>query len=178
MLSIMNLRPGGALRGKRRTVGWKGHRECCRKSAPPRLYPHLCRLRTDGLVPVSKYWMQWSHAKDICPINRYSLTSMDAWLFPNCFNDGLGRETGWGPVNWSADGLGIVSGALFLGSNDPAQLCWWLHERLPHMPCHERVCVMCIKFRLKDIYRFESPRPSDMSNRLSYGCQQIDKLMN
>jgi hypothetical protein len=28
-------------------------------------------------------------------------------------------------------------------------------ERLPHMTCHERVCVMCIRFLLQDVYRFE-----------------------
>jgi hypothetical protein len=31
--------------------------------------PHLCRLRTEGLVPVSKYWTYRSHAGDMGPIN-------------------------------------------------------------------------------------------------------------
>jgi hypothetical protein len=30
--------------------------------------PRLCRLRTEGLIPVSKYWMYWSHAGDIGPV--------------------------------------------------------------------------------------------------------------
>jgi hypothetical protein len=47
-----NLRPGGAFRGKgRQLVGeWyveSQHLQGCS--------PNLCRLRTDGLVPVSKY---------------------------------------------------------------------------------------------------------------------------
>jgi hypothetical protein len=51
----LNWRPGGALRGKWRQLDWKvgewyvesQHLQGCR--------PHLCRLRTDGLAPVSKY---------------------------------------------------------------------------------------------------------------------------
>jgi hypothetical protein len=35
----VNLRPGGAIRGKWRTIGWEG----------------MCCLRTEGLVPTSKY---------------------------------------------------------------------------------------------------------------------------
>jgi hypothetical protein len=31
--------------------------------------PHLCQLRTEGLVPVSKYWTYRSHAGDIGPVN-------------------------------------------------------------------------------------------------------------
>jgi hypothetical protein len=31
--------------------------------------PHLCRLRTDGLVSVSKYWTCWSHTGIYGPSN-------------------------------------------------------------------------------------------------------------
>jgi hypothetical protein len=31
--------------------------------------PHLCRLRTEGLVPVSKYRTYRSHAGDIGPVS-------------------------------------------------------------------------------------------------------------
>jgi hypothetical protein len=31
--------------------------------------PHLCQLRTEGLVPVSKYWTYRSHAGDIDPVS-------------------------------------------------------------------------------------------------------------
>jgi hypothetical protein len=39
--------------------------------------PCLCRLRTDGLAPVSKYWMYRSHAGEPC-----SMLSPDVWLSP------------------------------------------------------------------------------------------------
>jgi hypothetical protein len=29
----------------------------------------LCQLRTEGLVPVSKYWTYWSHAGDMSPVS-------------------------------------------------------------------------------------------------------------
>jgi hypothetical protein len=31
--------------------------------------PRLCRLRTDGLTPVSKYWTYRSHAGDMSPVS-------------------------------------------------------------------------------------------------------------
>jgi hypothetical protein len=61
----LNWRPGGALWEKwRQLVGkveeWymiSRHLQSCS--------PRLCRLRIDGLAPVSKYWMYWSHTGDI-----------------------------------------------------------------------------------------------------------------
>jgi hypothetical protein len=46
----------------------------------------------------------------------------------------LAQERNWVPTRGSVAGmLGIVSGALFLRSNGPAQLYWWLRERLLHV---------------------------------------------
>jgi hypothetical protein len=51
--SWLNWRPGGAPRWKVEATGWEGryvesrHLQGCS--------PHLCRLSTDGLAPVSKY---------------------------------------------------------------------------------------------------------------------------
>jgi hypothetical protein len=53
--------------------------------------------------------------------------------FLHCFIGWLGRETGFGPTDRSAGVLGIVSGALFLGSSDSVQLYRWLVEG-----CHVR----------------------------------------
>jgi hypothetical protein len=41
----------------------------------------LCPLRTDGLIPVSKYWMYWSHADVYGPSKPCSRLSTEAWLF-------------------------------------------------------------------------------------------------
>jgi hypothetical protein len=53
--------------------------------------------------------------------------------FVHCFISWLERETGYGPAERLAGVLGIVSGALFLGSSDSVQLCQWLMEG-----CHVR----------------------------------------
>jgi hypothetical protein len=92
--------------------------------------PHLCQLRTDGLAPVSKYRMYRLHAGVYGPSKLSSWLTTDAWLCPHCFIGWFGRETGYGPADWSTDMLWIVSGALFLGSSDPAQLRWRLCKRL------------------------------------------------
>jgi hypothetical protein len=94
--------------------------------------PRLCRLRTVRLTPMSKYWTYWPHTDDMGPVN---LVARCWWMFDflHCFIRWLGRETGYGPADRSAGVLGIVSGALFLGSSDFVQLCRWLMEG-----CHVR----------------------------------------
>jgi hypothetical protein len=86
--------------------------------------PRLCRLRTDGLAPMSKYWMYRSHVSDM---GLVSLVACGHQMFDflHCFIGWLGRETGYGPVDRSAGVLWIVSGAPFLGSSDLVQHCWW-----------------------------------------------------
>jgi hypothetical protein len=83
--------------------------------------PRLCWLRTVRLAPMSKYWTYRSHAGDIGPVN---LVACCWWVFGflYCFISWLARETGYGPVDRSADVMGIVSGALFLSSSDSVQL--------------------------------------------------------
>jgi hypothetical protein len=94
--------------------------------------PRLCQLRTLRLPPMSKYRTYRSHAGDMCPVN---LVACCLWVFDflHCFIGWLGRETGYGPMDRSAGVLGIVSGALFLGSSDSVQPCRWLVEG-----CHVR----------------------------------------
>jgi hypothetical protein len=36
---------------------------------------------------------------------------------------------------------------------------------------------VCIRFHLLGVYQFESPRLSNMGNRLSCGCHNVDNLM-
>jgi hypothetical protein len=81
--SWLNWRLGGALRWKVETVGWEGRGVVCVKSAPQRLYPCLCQLRTHGLAPVSKYWTYQSHVAIMGPVSWCSFVS--SWpkpLFP------------------------------------------------------------------------------------------------
>jgi hypothetical protein len=117
------------------------------KGCSPRLY----RLRTNGLVSVSKYWTYWSHVRDMGPISLVAGRQQKVGFASHCFNVCLWRETGYRPVDWSFGVLWIVSGDIFLGSNGPAQLCWWLCERLL---CVDHVGYIC----------------SRTIHRLSVGC--------
>jgi hypothetical protein len=69
----------------------------------------------------------------------------EGWLYPHYFNDCLGRETGYGSMNRSANMLWIVLGTLFLRSSGPAQLCRWLCERL--------LCVDHVRYVLSGTIR-------------------------
>jgi hypothetical protein len=140
--------------------------------------PQLCRLRTKGLVPVSKYWTYRSHAGDIAPVSLVPYCRQ-MFGFLHCFIGWLGRETGYGPTDRSAGVLWIVLGAFFLGSSDSVQLCWWLMKgchvqglptgrvRRAYMDWRgKRMCRVGRVFSLQGVHRFESSRFSDMSNRL------------
>jgi hypothetical protein len=83
-----------------------------------------------------------------------------------------------GPTDRSTDGMRIVSRDHFLGSSMIYLTLLGQCERLSHTACHEHVRVMSIRFLLHDVHRFESPRLSGMSSRLSCGYQHIVKLMN
>jgi hypothetical protein len=56
VIVVVNLRPGRAIRGISGTLRREGRGECCGYFE---IFlcgsPRLCRLRTEGLVPVSKY---------------------------------------------------------------------------------------------------------------------------
>jgi hypothetical protein len=77
--------------------------------------------------------MYWSHASDIGPVNWCSWSATYAWLYPYHFNGCCGRETGYGPMDRSADVPWIGTGALFLGSSSSFQRYWRLCERLTRM---------------------------------------------
>jgi hypothetical protein len=90
----------------------------------------------------------------------------------------LGEKLGGGLVDHSA-GLRVVSGALFLRSSSVRPTLLVACERLPCTGTVRRKCtsgvhglaweayVSCwLGFSLQGVHRFESPRLSDMSNRL------------
>jgi hypothetical protein len=52
--------------------------------------------------------------------------------------------------------------ALFLGNSRIYPTLLSQCERLSRMACHERVHVVCIKFLLQNVHRFESARLSDI----------------
>jgi hypothetical protein len=112
------------------------------------------------------------------PVNLVVGHRQEVGLRP-CFIGWFRREAGYGPADQSAGVLWIVSGALFLGSSGICPNQSVPHERLPRTGTARRkhtlgVCGLaweayvpcCSGFPLQGVHRFESPRLSDMSNRL------------
>jgi hypothetical protein len=88
----------------------------------------------------------------------------------------LGEKLGDRPTDHSV-GLGVVSGALFLGSSRVRPTLLVAYERLPctGTACRKHTLGLCglvweaymscwLGFPLQGVHRFESPRLSDMSN--------------
>jgi hypothetical protein len=105
---IDNLRSDGALRWKAKDcrLGMSGS-VMWQAGTSKVVAPRLCQLRTDGLAPANKYWMYWSHAGDICPVNLIVCRQQMLDLV-HCFNGCVGRETEAGPVGHSAELRGGV----------------------------------------------------------------------
>jgi hypothetical protein len=67
--------------------------------------PRLCRLRTEGLIPVSKYWMYQSHAGDMSPVSWCSyVTTWPKPLFPTPrlsweSGDEVTQSNGWASLS-------------------------------------------------------------------------------
>jgi hypothetical protein len=119
--------------------------------------PRLCRLRTDGLAPASKYWTYRSHASVYGSSKPSSLLSI-VFGFLHCFIGWLEREIGYGPMDRSASVLCIVSGAHFLRSSDSVQCCRWrakgcymwttwdTYGPRPYVDCAWKACDMLVGF--------------------------------
>jgi hypothetical protein len=97
----------------------------------------------------------------------------------------LGEKLDGGPADHST-GLGVVLGALFLGSSRVRPTLLMACKRLPRTWTARRkrtwgvhglaweVYMSCVSgFPLQDVHRFESSRVSDMSNRLSCGSLHV-----
>jgi hypothetical protein len=94
--------------------------------------PRLCRLRTEGLVHMSKYWTYRSHAGDISLVNLV-VCYRQIFGFHYCFNGCVGRETRWrtcGSLSWAR---GLCREPFFSVAVGFVQCCWWLVKG-----CHVR----------------------------------------
>jgi hypothetical protein len=85
----------------------------------------LCRLKTEGLVPVSKYWTYQSHAGVMGPVNRCSLFVNRCLTFITASMTVLGEKLGGGPMDHSAR-LGLCQEPIFSGAVGFVQRWWWL----------------------------------------------------
>jgi hypothetical protein len=116
-----NMRPGGAIlgdqwnpqKGRARRVLWLFWGFLCGS-------PRLCQLRTEGLVPVSKYWTYRWHAGDMGPVS-----------LAHYFNGCVGRETGAGPMDRSAGLRGGVESTF----SQEQWICLTLLGRRERLPC-------------------------------------------
>jgi hypothetical protein len=140
--------------------------------------PRLCWLRTDELVPVSKYWTYRSHAGVYGPSKPSSLSSTDAWLKHTASLVGLGEKLRRVPRT-TQSGWEVESGALFLRRSSIRPTLLTTHRRLPRTGAARRKCTPSVRglaweahvscwlgFPLQGVHQFESPWLSDMSNRL------------
>jgi hypothetical protein len=114
--------------------------------------PRLCRLRTEGLVPMSKYWTYRSLASDMSPVSlvaycrqMFGLSALLQWL--------LGEKLRWVPRT-TQPGWEVESGALFLRSSESVQLCW-VSVKDCHVrgPPTENVCRAYVDWRGKRTWR-------------------------
>jgi hypothetical protein len=152
--------------------------------------PHLCRLRTYGLAPTSKYWMCQSHAGVYEPNKHSNWLPTDVWLCHHCFNGWLRRETGYRTTDRSAGVLWIMSGTPFLRSSGPAQLCCWLCKRLLYVDHVRHVWSMDIRgLSMENVWRVGRVFPCrvyiDSNHRdsriwvsLVCGSHHVDNLMS
>jgi hypothetical protein len=167
----------GPLGGKCRTIGWEGRGVVLASRHLQGDSPYLCQLRTDGLAPVSEYWTYRSHAGDMGSVNlvTYYRQMLD---FHYCFNDCVGRETGWRTYG-SLSRVGGCVGSPFIRSSRVHPILMMACERLPRTCTAHRkhmwgirgltweAYVSCVSgFPLQGVHWFESPWLSDMSNCL------------
>jgi hypothetical protein len=149
----------------------------------------LCQLRTDGLAPVSKYWTYRLH------VGVMGLVSLVAWCqqwvpLPPLLQ-WLAQERNWVRTRGSVSRRAVdcvenpfsqeqwLCPSLLMTSRKVAM--HWPHEiRMvwDHMRTERGMCVVCWSvFPLQGVYRFESPRLSDMSITCC-GSHHVDHLTN
>jgi hypothetical protein len=117
-ITWLNWRPGGALGKKcRPSVGKVGewfmesrHLQGCSL--------RLCRLRTNGLAPASKYWMYRSHAGVYGPIKPSGRLLTEAWLFPTVSLAVVGERLGTDSWIGQPTCCGMCRELFFMGAVD------------------------------------------------------------
>jgi hypothetical protein len=137
--------------------------------------PRLCRLRTDGLAPASKYWTYRSHVGDMCPVSlvAHYRQKFDLRLLLHL----LACERNWVRTHRSIDRRAedCVGSPFSQEQWDPFKSVgnlWKIAMRWPreiymvwdHTRTERGMRVTCwSSFPLHGVHRFESSRLSDMS---------------
>jgi hypothetical protein len=134
--------------------------------------PRLCRLRTDGLTLMSKYWTYRSHVDDMSLVSWCSYVT--TWLKSLSPTPRLlwGRKNevtqgdGWASLSSVAKTSSGCRG-LFQSCGDSRKVAYTNHRRCmiwDHTWMKREKRVACwLSFSLQGVHRFESPRLSDIS---------------
>jgi hypothetical protein len=120
------------------------------------------------------------------PSKPSSPPSTSVWLFPIAslavMEEKLGTDPWIGQPSCHGSGREpLLSGEVdsFNSVDDCVKGCyawtaWDTYGRGPYADWAQDVCGVLIRFLLQGVHRFESPWLSNMSNRLSCGCQHVD----
>jgi hypothetical protein len=139
--------------------------------------PRLCQLRTDGLVPMSKYWTYWSLAGDVGPVSLVAyhqqvlgLSVVLRWLWWKR-NWNVSRRPLSRVERWSQEHFFLRAVHLSKLVDDSWKGCytwttWDTYDRGIYTDQAWNACGVLIKFSLQGVHWFESSWLSDLSNRL------------
>jgi hypothetical protein len=143
-----------------------------------RVLHRLCRLRTDGLAPTSKYWTYRSHAGDMSPVRlvvgyrqKLDFFTLLHWLLWERRWVRTRRSVGRGTVDYVRSPSSRVQ---WICSNLLTTVCKVaicgpreIRMVIDHTWTEHGKCVACWSgFPLQRVHQFKSPWLSDMSNRL------------
>jgi hypothetical protein len=151
--------------------------------------PRLCRLRTDGLTPVSKYWTYQSHTGDMCPVclvagcqQKFVFSPLPHWLL---WERNWVRTCGLDDC-WAMDCVGSPSSHGWWICTNLLMTSWKVAMRWPreicmvqdHMQTEHGIRVVCWSGFPCRVYIDSNRRDSRIWVSLFYGSHHVDNLMN
>jgi hypothetical protein len=152
----------GPLGGKQRIIGCEGQGLWCGKLAPPRLYLPSVSVKDGWVGPCDQVLNVLIAYRSYGPGKPSTWPSIEGWLCSHCFNGWLRRETGYGPVNWSAVVLWIESGAVaLLNSVDDyvkgcyALTAWDTYGQASYTDWAWDACGVLVRFPLQGVHRLD-----------------------
>jgi hypothetical protein len=137
----------------------------------------LCRLRTVRLASASKYWTYRSHVGDMGIVSQV-VGCQQELTFPHYSLAVVGEKLGTDPRIGRPSCCGLCREPFFSGAvdlfkfvDDGTKGCymwttWDTYGRGAYAGWEWKACGVLVGFPLQGVHRFESPRLSDVSNRL------------
>jgi hypothetical protein len=140
--------------------------------------PRLCQLRINGLTPVSKYWMYWSHVGDMVPVNLVAVHQQKIGFTSTASIVVLGEKLGTEPQTDQLAWCGLCREPFFSGAvallnsvDDYAKGCYALtmfdtYGLGPYAGWAWDAYGVLVRFPLQGVHWYKSPRLSNMSHCL------------